>query len=689
MSRKAAKPPREPTNSPATPDPGVPITHPAFLLALLVAAACVVAVVTYRILDTDLWQHLAVGREIVREGKVPATQIWTWPLFGQPDVPPSWGFRVLLYKFWELGGMPGLFVWRWLTTLAALAIAWFAGRRMGATGFSALVVMVWAALPLRLRAEPRPETLVFVLIALQLLVHESLRHPPASQARVRPGRPVAWRWPAVALPALALVWANVHLSYWLGLALQLIYMADAWWAGRRSGRRGARDDGSAWNGEGQAWITPLALLFLLSVAASFLNPGGWKTLAQPIEYWTTWRHELIYQQISELEPVVWRDNVRNLLWVLAAGWPVLILLRARRAGFDPAEIAIAALFLVQGLGTRRFLGFLAVAAVPFVARDLAHVLGGLRSPRWAAAPWARAAVAVALCLGGLAAEWSNPLATPGVGIEPQWRPLAACDFIERHGIRGRAYNHYEFGGYLLWRFHPQRDRLPFMDIHQTGTVEDRRLSALALLDQDAWAALDRRHRFDWALFMRFRAGQDRSTDILDADTAFALVFLDDVAALYVRRSGAMADVAERLAYRVLRGGFESAPEIAAASADSSRRPALRADLERLRGESPFHATALSLEANILFREGRMAEAREALRRALAIDPRFPFAQARLAEVALALGRPAEALAAARAAMAMEGRTDRLADVMFAARGRAGPPAEPIARAALPDEWPRG
>ena len=35
---------------------------------------------------------------------------------------------------------------------------------------------------------------------------------------------------------------------------------------------------------------------------------------------------------------------------------------------------------------------------------------------------------------------------------------------------------------------------------------------------------------------------------LDGDSAFALVFMDDAAALYVRRDGPLATVAERLEY---------------------------------------------------------------------------------------------------------------------------------------------
>src|SRR2546428_844128 len=97
-------------------------------------------------------------------------------------------------------------------------------------------------------------------------------------------------------------------------------------------------------------------------------------------------------------------------------------------------------------------------------------------------------------------------------------PVRACDFIAAHGVRGRGFNHYHLGGYVLWRFWPDRLRLPFMDVHQTGTREDRRLVAALPTDPAAWRALDRRYRFDYALLNRFRNEGDGSQDALDADT---------------------------------------------------------------------------------------------------------------------------------------------------------------------------
>src|SRR5438876_11239621 len=102
-----SKPPQVvPGKIPATagPEPPVALRHPAALLATLVAAAAVVVSVTYRIFETDFWQHLLVGKAIWQMRRVPTTQLWSWPTFGAPDVNPSWGFRVLIWPLWAAAG---------------------------------------------------------------------------------------------------------------------------------------------------------------------------------------------------------------------------------------------------------------------------------------------------------------------------------------------------------------------------------------------------------------------------------------------------------------------------------------------------------------------------------------------------------------------------------------------------------
>lgn len=615
-SAKRAAPP-----APAlTPAPALPLSHPAMWIAAAAAAAALLVSVTFRLNDTDLWQHLAVGRAIWALHAVPALHIWTWPAFGTPDVTPSWGFRILLWPFFSGLGVTGLFAWRWITTLATFAILWTAARRMGARGFTPFVVMVLCGLVYRQRSQVRPETLVAILFALEILILETRRLSGRDRTR----------W----LVLIAWVWANVHISYWLGFALLGIHTAADLLAAR--GRRESTERAAGLRRD--AWV------LLAMVAVSFVNPYGWRPLWQPFEYFLYWRHEPIFKLIAELSPVYWSSNLKNGFPLLVALWPLLALWRTRRQGEGAAELATCALLLLLALPTQRFIGFLAIGTAPYLARDLDAWVNARRWPRWTASVRARAALAATACLAIGLAEWSEPEMALGVGLKPEWFPVRACDFMEAHGVRGHGYNHFYLGGYLLWRFWPDSTRLPFMDIHQSGTREDRRLAALAYVDPAGWRALDSHYRFDWALLNRWRTEEDRSLDILDADSSFALVFMDDNAALYARRDGALAAIADSFAYRTVPAGqLHVVPLGAACATDTALRARAVRELERETQGSEYNAQAHSLLANIAMMEGRTWALREELHRALAVDPLTPLAHERLAIAALTLARPREAI----------------------------------------------
>ena len=97
MSDEAGPAGPAPEDSPATePRQPLSLTHPAAIIATLLAALCVLLSVTFTIYDPDIWQHLAVGRAIWQLHRVPATQIWIWPTYGVPDITPSWVLRECL-----------------------------------------------------------------------------------------------------------------------------------------------------------------------------------------------------------------------------------------------------------------------------------------------------------------------------------------------------------------------------------------------------------------------------------------------------------------------------------------------------------------------------------------------------------------------------------------------------------------
>ena len=618
--------------------PPVPLSHPAMVAALVATAAVALLSVTFRVFDTDFWQHLLVGRFIWETRSAPTTQLWTWPTYGMPDVNASWGFRALVWPFWSLGGVWGLFAWRWVTTLAALGILLALGRRMGARGFAPLVAVLMCALVYRLRSQIRPETLVAVLLAVQLWVLETRRQGGRDRS--------AWCLP------IAWAWANTHISWYLGFAVTGTYLLDDLLPGRGGGAAA------------RIRARRLAIVALGALAISFVNPWGWRALWQPFDYFLHWRHEPIFQIIRELRPVNWRDYERSPLPLLVAAWPALIAWQARRRLFDRVEAILCAGLSTLALSTQRFIGVYAIVAMPFMMRAIARWVDARRWPGWSAAPAARAAVVGALCAGLVVDESLRDDPPVGIGINYATYPVRACDLIAATGIRGRGFNNFDYGGYQAWRFWPDRDRLPFIDVHQAGTVLDRQLYVSAFRSAVGWQALDGRHRFDYVLLTRDAGTAFHLPDILDADSSWALVFIDDAATLYLRREGPLAAIAERLAYRHLTGGGQGVGALGAAVAgDSVLRSEVAAELRRQMEGSPWHGSALSLLANIALSDGRYDEARALLERGLVISPRLGRAHERLGRIALEEGRPRDALRELRRERALDPDRPELALLM--------------------------
>ncbi len=360
-------------------------------------------------------------------------------------------------------------------------------------------------------------------------------------------------------------------------------------------------------------------------------------------------HEPIMRGIVELRPLAWREHLRDGFVFVLVAWPVLLHLRARRRGADPVETALCIGFTLLAFSAWRFLAFHVVVAAPYLARDLDDVLAGVRWPRWSVAPWPRAAiVASASVLAGLA-EWTRPDLPPGITADPRGYPFAACDFMESHGIRGHGFTPYHFGGYLLWRFWPQRDRLPFMDIHQSGTREIRDLDYRAFAEPAAWRALDERFRFDYVLLDRIAVPGETLIERLDADSTWALVFLDDRAALWVRRDGPLRAAAAG-EYRSVPAGIVRLQVLAArVPSDTTLADSAVTELRRMTAASPQSAAAWNLLGRLEWSRGHTNDAREAFERAVGPDLQgAPGARVFLARIALAEGRPRVALEQCRA-----------------------------------------
>jgi hypothetical protein len=585
-----------------------PVPRGAAIAVAVLAAGCVLALVTMVIQDTDLWTLLAQGRAIV-SGHPPTVNQWTWPAWGEPQVASSWGFRPLLWSLWRAGGVWGVFAWRWISTLAVFGVLWAVARTMGARGLVTPVVLVACAAVYRERSEARPETLAAVLFALAFWILE----------RWRAGR----RSSLWAIPVIALVWINVHVSYYLLFALLAFYALD-------SGLR--RRPAPPASAPRRLWLAAAAAL-----AVSFVHPSGWRALWAPFDLFLAARGDPMFGAIEELQPLWWRLDWRTGLPALLLAWPLLIVWRARRAGPDRVEGAACVLFGAAAIASHRFSAVFAMAAAPFLARDLGEWAAVRAWPALAARRPAlarggmRAALAAAACLAIALPELLRADRQLGVAIDLSGVPVGAADFMAREGIRGRGFNAMQFGGYFSHRFWPDRERAPFVTTQpELSSPATRAGYVEAMRRPGEWLRLDDRERFQWVLLAFRQDPGDHLLDVLDRDTSWVMVFTDDAAELYVRSAGPFADVARRNGYRAVPGGREGRTRlVASAGADPDVRARAVAECERIVSGSPWNGQAHRLLGYLALMDGRPADARAHFEATLRLDPRAAGVRERL------------------------------------------------------------
>ena len=78
----------------------------SWVRALLAPASVFIACGIDRNYQTDLWHHLARGRLIVAERSLVDADRFTFTVPDRPFIDDNWGWQVVFYGLYRLGGLP-------------------------------------------------------------------------------------------------------------------------------------------------------------------------------------------------------------------------------------------------------------------------------------------------------------------------------------------------------------------------------------------------------------------------------------------------------------------------------------------------------------------------------------------------------------------------------------------------------
>jgi len=395
----------------------------SFLLALIILYPVWFAIHYRGVYDPDIWWHLRTGQWILEHKSIPHLDLFS-TLRGKSWVPYSWTFDVvmaLLYRDFGYFGVFVLYPVSMALAIAAVTVAMVRRLRTGpAASLAATAAVLVAISPI---FAPRPGLISVLFFAVQLWLLLSV-----SQSGSLRGLAV--------LPALYLLWANVHVQFIYGLAALGLFaaapLAHRLWPRFESAEEPALRTRSA--------------VLLGCVVATLINPFGLKIYSTILGFATQYGQ---WRYLEELQSPTFRslNSYVLLLWIFAAWllvgrnrtvwrWQTVLLLCGCLVAFRQVrDIWLAAL---AGLCAMR----------PESNSDLTVDPAGGPAQRLPLYSWVTASLVI---VGTLIVGALHPLSQTGLEADiADEFPVKAAAYVRQHISRGTIYCDLTWGGFLLW-----------------------------------------------------------------------------------------------------------------------------------------------------------------------------------------------------------------------------------------------
>jgi len=488
---------------------------PALLIVPIIAFFLV-----RQVSDSDMWFHMAVGKQILATGSLPATDQLSLLNHGQPVHAYLWLFQILTAVGYPLGGS-----W-WLQSLqvAILGLAFFftfRSTRVWTSSSTAWLLLLAAVVASSERFSLRPEIISILMIAVYYFrLQQGKYHSSADLATFF---------------ILQVIWTNSHGIFVIGPVLTGCYLAEALIKGMRgSGFKDAKSSGIL------TGITALACL------VTPYGPGN-------IRY--AWR---LFVESNPMAPKLSNSTYEmaaalgNVSRTLLPFWFYFFLIVAfvasclavvlyRRQQLPIARTLIGLSLLAASLTGMKNMPVFAMVAVPLIAENLSQLDSGKIRRICYALVVAVMAVAAALWSPRPAFQYLKTWVPYrfGFGLCSDVVPVRLPGFLDGIGFSGPIFNSMEQGGF--YEYHGYPARIPFydsrlQDYNPQSVIETNEAVVNASRNPAAWQALEQRFAFRGILIGNLPDDREAAglLPLLAADPSWRLVYLDYAASFWMR-----------------------------------------------------------------------------------------------------------------------------------------------------------
>lgn len=438
-----------------------------------------------------------------------------------------WLYGIVAYLLHQAVGWGGMVVFKVLFILLTFALLFSIALRRADFWLVALCSIPMIVM-LTDRASLRPELFNYFFIVLYVYALFHLEEHPKSN------------WVYGLIP-LQVVWANMHISYPIGIMIVGGFLLE----------KIVLNYKELWR---NALVRKLAAVAVALVAVSFINPNGIQAIPSLVldtskDFPVVSSENRAIFAISDEIPKDANIAINLFLpMLLVASVSFIVGYRKKPIFYFLAYVSTAALSLL----ILRSLPFFAIFFLLAVSSNFNDLF--LRIKKWVEGNWPIKAVGpgatfVALFTAGLigfSLLSYQPLMAdrePGIGLSRD--AGAAAQFFLENNLKGPTLNDTDIGSYLIWYLYPQ-ERIysdnRFADAYSASFFKDDYVAPLT--DEHAWKGVAAKYQFNTIFFYQY----DQNSDIRDFifrrinDGEWSLVYADRFSVILVKNTPANEDV---------------------------------------------------------------------------------------------------------------------------------------------------
>lgn len=416
--------------------------------------------------DGDLGRHITIGNYILQQREIPMRDLFSHTMSGEPVVPHEWLAQVsfsVVHAWMSLHGV---------VFLAALVIAGtftLMYREMVKQNIYrslAISFTILAAFASSLHWLTRPHIFTFLFTALWAYQLENEKSK-------------LWLFPLIML-----IWVNTHGAFIVGFVILGGHVAGWFWEYLHKQATLEK-------------LTRLSLVGGLSISATFINPVGWKLWDLSVGYLGNRYlvdHTVEYQSPNFHQPGTWPFLLLMVLGILALG------LGGRMRAH---QVILFAGWSAMSLYSARNIPLFVIVTTPYIGLASQAVFGPsslitrFENKIFNAENNLKGSLLFSIAL--ILITIAFPPLPPSANRFNEGRfPVEAAAWLQNHPQGGEMFNHFDWGGYLLYQMWPEKTVFIDGQTDFYGEALTREYEQVIRLE-DGWQDRFQKYNVSWAI----------------------------------------------------------------------------------------------------------------------------------------------------------------------------------------------